>query len=126
MYIINKNNRKSKIFIFSLVLAALMMVTLSLNAQRYGSRGLFDKGFRSAEEEEEFDFRGLMDITDSGEGAYNLSNQQFGIDEYGGYHLSNQFFGQEDTPLGSGLLILSAAAAGYALRKKNHNKKHKS
>ncbi len=54
-------------------------------------------------------------------GGYNLNNQNFGSN---GYELHNQTFGQETTPLGGGLLILVAAGAGYALKKrKNNNKK---
>ena len=52
-------------------------------------------------------------------GGYFLYNQQFG-DENGGYNLSNQTFGQE-VPLGSGLLILMTAAAGYVLKKRKNN-----
>ena len=54
----------------------------------------------------------------------NLYNQQFG-DEFGGFNLYNQSF--EEVPMGSGLLILTAAGAGYALKKRKSNiKKHKS
>ena len=48
---------------------------------------------------------------------YNLTNQTFGFDD-NGYNLTNQTFGQ-DAPLGGGLLILTAAGAGYAIIRRN-------
>ena len=67
-------------------------------------------------------------INDGFEGGYTLFNQQFGSDDNdnGGYELYNQIFGQDanlDVPLGSGLLILAAAGAGYALKKRKSNLK---
>ena len=55
--------------------------------------------------------------------SYNLSNQQFGAgSSEDGYNLSNQQFGAAPVPLGSGLLIMVAAGAGYAfLKRKNKN-----
>ena len=50
---------------------------------------------------------------------YNLSNQQFGAGSSSdGYNLSNQQFGAAPVPLGSGLLIMVAAGAGYAAIKR--------
>ena len=84
-------------------------------------------------EEEEFykehGYRGgLFNRNYNGYGGYNLYNQLFGSDVIGGYELYNQTFGQdnEEAPLGSGLLILTAAGAGYALKKRKNNKKQKS
>lgn len=49
---------------------------------------------------------------------WSLFNQNFGS---GGYNLNNQTFGQDPAPLGSGLLILTAIGAGYAVvRRKRH------
>ena len=67
------------------------------------------------------------EILRSSEEGYTLFNQQFGSDDNGGYELYNQIFGQDanlDAPLGSGLFILVAAGAGYALKKSKSNKKH--
>ena len=98
---------------FSLGLVVLMLSATNLNAQDDSNRGLFNRG--TANEKEVQNIRGLMNRgPDDGEG-FHLFNQQFGTDEEGGYELQNQTFGQDDdddTPLGSGLLILTAAGAG--------------
>ena len=52
-----------------------------------------------------------------GAGGYNLTNQTFGE---GGYNLTNQTFG-DNAPIGSGLLIMTIAGAGYAIRKRKNN-----
>ena len=100
---------------FSAALAALMLSPMTTNAQGGGALG------RGKDAESIGDFS-LFDRGSLG-GGFNLFNQQFGEDEEGGYELYNQTFGQEG-PLGNGLLILVAAGAGYALKKrKNNNKK---
>ena len=129
-----KNDEKTlKTLAFSLGLVVLLLSATNLNAQDSGSRGLFNRGMAYNKDEEEQDSRGLMNRgADEGEG-FHLFNQQFGTDEEGGFELQNQTFGQDDegetddAPLGSGLLILTAAGAGYALRKrKNNDNKQKS
>ena len=49
--------------------------------------------------------------------GYNIGTQGFGLDVYGGYNIGTQQFGQ-DLPLGEGLLVMAAAGAFYAARKR--------
>jgi hypothetical protein len=118
-----KNHKKLKAIVLLMVLAAGMLLPVGASAQdepRHGGLfGLF--GLFNSEEEEV----GMLDRDGSGseEGGYTLFNQQFGTDVNGGYDLHNQTFGQSnDSPLGSGWLILVAAGAGYALKKRKNNK----
>lgn len=57
-------------------------------------------------------------------GGGNFGNQIFGSAE--NENIGNQTFGlqTEESPLGSGLLILVAAASGYALSKKRNKKQN--
>lgn len=111
------NQLKKKTLLLTLALLAGLLGPMDLNAQEGGALGR-GKDAESIGNFSLFD-RGLLG------GGFNLFNQQFGEDEEGGYELYNQTFGQDsDTPLGSGLLILVAAGAGYAFKKrKNNNKK---
>ena len=115
-------NFNPQTIVLSMGLAGLMLTVSSLNAQDDGNRGLFSKGY-VADEEEAYSPKGLMNIEEFGIG-YNLYNQQFGgnwdVDGYGFFNLYNQYFGQE-TPLGNGILFLTAAGAAYALRKRKRN-----
>ena len=108
-------------------MAASLLVAPNLNAQYAGSGGLFDRG-EASDDMNAFVFWGLMRQVNEDEYGYNLFNQQFGSDDEGGYELYNQTFGQdnEEAPLGSGLLVLTAAGALYTLKKrKNNNKRTK-
>ena len=111
------NNRKLKVLVLSLGLVLGMMIPKMLHAQEGG--GVFGFGQYTEQQSRE----GLLgDPTTMG--YFNLHNQQFNDGE-GGYNLYNQSF--EEVPMGSGLLILTAAGAGYALKKRKSNiKKHKS
>ena len=118
------NNNKPKVIVLSLLLIVGMLLPVGASAQqRYLYGGLFgyNTWFTNAEEQE----YGLFRYAVEEDGYYNLFNQQFGSDEQGGYELYNQTFGQdyEEAPLGSGLLILVAAGAGYALKKSKSNNK---
>ena len=107
--------KKKRALVFSLVLAATMLLAPSVHAQ--GMLNLLDEYY--AEKDKKSNSGGLMGRGSFG--GYNLSNQQFGSNSHGGYQLSNQTFGQE-TPVGSGLAILTVAGMGYAAmksRKKN-------
>ena len=96
----------------AVIMALLLCIADGASAQEGG--GLF--GYGPVSREMRYRNRGgLFDPTSVG--GYNLYNQQFGSDDEGGYELYNQTFGQE-LPLGSGLLILTVAGAGYALKKK--------
>ena len=83
------------------VIAILLALSLPFSVLAQG--GLFQRG----EEPES--------IRNSGETL--LTNQGFG-NPIGGNNLTNQTFGEE-TPLGSGLLFILMAGAGYAALKTN-------
>jgi hypothetical protein len=107
------NKLKKKTMLLSLALAAGLLLPMVASAQTGG--GVFYRGGQT----ESTSNNGVM--SRGATGGYNLNNQNFGSN---GYELHNQTFGQETTPLGGGLLILVAAGAGYALKKrKNNNKK---
>lgn len=106
------NQLKKKSLLLTLVLSVGLLLPIGASAQT-GS-GVFYRGDNA----ESADNPSMMNR--SGIGGYNLNNQNFGS---GGYELHNQTFGQETTPLGSGLLILVAAGAGYALKKRKNNSK---
>lgn len=52
--------------------------------------------------------------------GYSITTELFGSDG-GGYQIGTEQFGY-DVPLGSGLFIMTAAGAAYALRKRKKNK----
>lgn len=107
-------NKLKKSLLLTLALSAVLLLPMGASAQTGG--GVFYRGDKA----ENTDNVSMMNR--GATGGYNLNNQNFGSN---GYELYNQTFGQDsDTPLGSGLLILVAAGAGYAFKKrKNNNKK---
>ena len=107
------NQLKKKTLLLTLTLSVGLLLPMGVSAQKGG--GIFYRGDKA----ENVDNVSMM--SRGATGGYNLNNQNFGSN---GYELHNQTFGQETTPLGGGLLILVAAGAGYALKKrKNNNKK---
>lgn len=110
------NKRYLKAFVLSLGLAVGLLLPVSATAQNEGG-GVFGYGNGSTSEPQRDGMFGVRSL----DGGYNLHNQQFGSDN-GGYDLYNQTFGQ-DAPLGSGLLLLTAAGVGYALKKRKKNNK---
>ena len=116
----NKTSVKRKAIVLLLVLAMGVPLPVNALAQGYARHGgLFDYYDWLYMKEGE---RSLLRHNDA-VGGYTLYNQQFGSDQEGGYELYNQTFGQE-VPLGSGLLILTAAGASYAIRKRKNNGKN--
>lgn len=109
----NKSKRNKKVLLLTLALSAGLLLPLDMNAQK---GGMFARGNKT----ESTDNFSMMNRGSTG--GYDLHNQQFGSNTIGGYDLHNQTFGQE-APLGSGLLILAAAGAGYALKKRKKNNK---
>ena len=99
-----KNNKKTmKTLVFSLGLVAMLLTSTNLNAQ---DRGLFGKGKSSTGYEKIGNRDGV-----------GISNQTFEL-ETGGTATPT-----EAVPLGSGLLILTAAGAGYAIARRKRNLK---
>ena len=101
-----KNNKKIlKTLVFSLGLAFLTLTANHLNAQNDGSRGLFGLGKSSADYDYNYNNRdGLMNA--------NINSNTGGI--------QNDDFG---APLGSGIAILLAAGAGYAVIRRKRSRK---
>ena len=93
-----KEKLKMNAIVLSLVLAARLLSTLTMTAQ----------------------------VTVDENASYDLNNQRFGAEVSGGYDLNNQTFGKDEfegfTPLGSGLFLMAAAGAAYALKKRKTNK----
>ena len=110
-----KEKMKLKALMLSLALAALMLPVTTVSAQGYHGGSLLDDYYA---EQDASSQGGLLRSGSSG--GYSLSNEQFSGGD-GGYQLSNETFGQ-DAPLGSGLFILAAAGAAYALKKRKTNK----
>ena len=104
----------------SLGLATMTLATNDLNAQTGG--GVFGKGGHEVAGESS---RGILDRSGSGIG-YHISTEHFDNGGTSGmYHIGTQQFGQDvnqPAPLGSGLFIMAAAGAAYALKKRKMNK----
>ena len=119
------NNNKPKIIVLSLLLIVGMLLPVGASAQQrnlygglFGYYGWFNSELKEVEE-------GGLFRAGANEDDFNcnLFNQNFSPifgDDIAGYNLYNQSF--EEVPLGSGLLILTAAGAGYALKKRKSNK----
>ena len=98
-----------------LLLALLLPLTAA--AQQDGSGGLFGRGnLRDGTETQ----GGILNQGFGGTQG-NVTNQTFGGTQGG---ITNQTFGE--TPLGSGLLVMLAASAGYATIKSKKKKNNKS
>ena len=114
----NKRKKKTRIIALLLAMAGGLASPPAAVAQFYDFRGLFGWGNLDPEEIEEAETAGLMN-RDLEEANGTIFNNGFG-ETTGG--LTNQNF--EEAPLGSGLLILLAASAGYTtLKNKRKNKK---
>lgn len=85
----SNTNNKLKTIVFSLGLVAMTLTANNLNAQDYANRSLFGREGEIA--------NGNRD----GETSFTVNTQDFG----------------QDAPLGSGIVILLAAGAGYAVLK---------
>ena len=127
-----KKKMKTKTIVILLAMAGGVVLSPPMVAQNDGSRGLFGRGSNNdyANRSEV----GASGLLNQGFGATsgNLTNQGFGFTQDG---LDNQGFGATnggitnqtfgETPMGSGLLILLAAGAGYAtlkLKKRKSNR----
>ena len=112
---------RKKTIVFSILVAAGMLLSANLSAQEQQSGrhgGLFGENTPSTS-------NGLMNRSESTVGG-NFTGQGFGATNG---NITGQTFGT--TPLGSGLLVLLAAGAGYAAmkskktQKQNQNRKGK-
>ena len=96
------NKKKKKTLVFSLLVAAGMLLSSNLPAQEQNGRpgGLFGEAVPT-------ESNGLMGRSESTAGGY-FTGQGFGAT---GAEITGQTFG---APLGSGLFVMLAAGAGYA------------
>ena len=102
--------RKKKNIVFSMCLALVMLSATNVNAQYDGNRGVFGRG----ESANASPSRGMLNVTGG-----SITNQTYGSNQ-DGFGITNQTYGQnEEAPLGSGLLMMTAAAMGYAAMKRN-------
>ena len=110
-----KKNKSLKAIVLSLGLAAL---ALPLDAQ------VFNHGQHQPSKVQSNTDGTLMNRSTGG-GGYFIHSQQFFDGENGGYSLNIGTFQDvtPEAPLGSGLFIMAAAGAGYALKKRKDNKK---
>ncbi len=105
--------KKMRTIVILLAMAGGLVLSPPMVAQNDGSRGLFGRGGNNGyANRSEVGASGLLN-QGFGATAGNLFNQGFGATNGG---ITNQTFGA--TPMGSGLLILLAAGAGYATLKK--------
>ena len=108
----------------------MLLTSTNLNAQLYGLRGLFGRGIAPEElmeEEEEYimyyGYRGgFLNPNDNG---FNIGTEIFGSNTDGGLNIYTQQFGyeEEETPLGSGCIVLTLAGAAYVIRKRKSTKR---
>ena len=106
-------NIKTQKKLKAIALLFALLLPMSILAQE----GLFQRGMADGNADKQ---TGLLR---DGEATTSLSNQTFG-NPIGGSDLTNQTFGME-TPLGSGLLVMLMASAGYAASKTNKKNKNK-
>ena len=106
-----RNKKKNRL----LLLAMMLALFLPMTAQPDGSHGLFGRGGNRD------DIGVSGSVVNQGFGATdgNVTNQTFGGTQGG---VTNQTFG---APLGSGLFILLATGAGYALLKTKKRKSNR-
>ncbi len=106
----SRKQKKKKVLVMALSMAVVGLLPTVGVAQgmfgtqyeaqnQTGSQGLFGRG---------------------GSGGYNLITEQFGSNVNGGYEINTEPFGQE-SPMGSGLFLMAAAGAAYALKKRKKN-----
>ena len=101
---------RKKTIVLSVAMAAMMLLPQTVSAQYDESKYGLQPWFGSS-----------MMGRDGSNGGYNVSTEQFGSNTNGGYQIGTEQFGN-NLPLGSGLFIMAAAGAAYALKKRKMNK----
>jgi len=109
-----KTRQARRVTLLLVTMAAMLALPTMASAQESRSNfgGLFGTNpkFKTANEEQ-----GMFGVNRGGNRSGGLSNQTFG-ESYGGSATETDV-----VPLGSGLLIMVAAGAGYALLKKKED-----
>ena len=117
-----REKRKLKTMALMVAMAAGMLLPTALNAQDsfqnqgFGSSsgGFINQGFGTAGGSGSFSNQGFGATSNGG-----FTNQSFGhMSESEGNFTNQTFGGQREAPLGSGILIMLAAGAGYAALKR--------
>lgn len=107
-----KKNMRSVVLSLCMTIAMLPTGSYAQETEKRGG-GLF--GFGAKVADDWFGDRSFFNI-ELEDGIYN---QTYGSDQ-DGFGITNQTYGQnEEAPLGSGLLMMTAAAMGYAAMKRN-------
>lgn len=109
----NKKRTTTKTLAILALLVALLLPMRSVaqyRDERYGLQPWFGQ-------------QSLMNREGSGGTNNGITNQTYGSDQ-DAWGISNQTYG-EQAPLGSGLLIMAAAAMGYAGMKRNKKQTNK-
>ena len=111
-----KKNKSLKAFVLTLGLATLV---LPLDAQ------VLNRGQKQPYKMQSKTDGSLMNRSTGGGGGFAIHPQTFFDGENYGYNLNNGPLQDvtPEVPLGSGLFIMAAAGAGYALKKRKNNKK---
>ena len=103
------NMKRLKAIGLFLGLSCALLWPLQTSAQNGG--GVFGYGNKAVEQNDNY---GMMGRGTTGSG---ITNQTYGSDQ-DGFGITNQTYG-DNAPLGSGLLMMTAAAMGYAAMKRN-------
>lgn len=114
------SNRKKKLKVLVLSLGLVLGVMTPVIAKTRFGGGMLGYGRNTEQQSRE----GLF-YNGTIHGGYNIGTQIFGSDTDGGFNIYTQQFGdeEEETPLGSGCIVLTLAGAAYAIRKRKNNKK---
>ena len=113
----NDNNRKPKVLVLSVCL--ILGMTMPKMAQAQLGGGMLGYGPETEQQSRDNLLRnGIY------QGGYNIGTEIFGSDTDGGLNIYTQQFGyeEEETPLGSGCIVLTLTGAAYAIRKRKNNK----
>ena len=115
-----KQKLNLKALVLSLGLGAAMLCAPSAQAQ-----GVFGDLLDNYYEEQEASRGALLGKSGGGEseGGFSIGTNGFNNGSTGGFQIGTHGFGDGNNgPLGSGLFIMAAAGAGYALKKRKNNK----
>ena len=114
------STRKKKLKVLVLSLGLVLGVMTPVIAQTRFGGGMLGYGRNTEQQSRE----GLF-YNGTKHGGYNIGTQIFGSDTDGGFNIYTQQFGdeEEETPLGSGCIVLTLAGAAYAIRKRKSTKR---
>jgi len=106
--------KRLKAAMLSIAVAAGMLLPCAASAQ-----SMFGSGSGSSGSDGFFKSGGSQNR----DASATSGNEFYGIEGYAGYSSSNEAYNTTDAPLGSGLVLLTALGAGYALLHRRRDKK---